>query len=263
MWAHAGAEPLATLLRPPCGYLSGATHTLIFVWVDAHTLTQMGASTKERKTVAPPPSGQVGGPDTRLQKNTSGDALIKELRGEHDAMQLKTFTRWWHSVLSPRGVEVTDLLNQIKPGVIGIQLIEALTGELAGRYNRKPKNQYQHLENQLTFIGQVKAKGLRLVNIGAEDLAAGERKLVLGLTWTLILRCARAVHTLCRHSRAKKKCRQSAESEPLVWRRRVRRRRLTPLPGMPQPARPRTAVRPRTARPRRHPAIPPPPCALG
>ena len=44
------------------------------------------------------------------------------------------------------------------------------------------------LENHNIFLAQLKAKSIKLVNIGAEDLWSGDRKLVLGLTWTLILR---------------------------------------------------------------------------
>ena len=43
-------------------------------------------------------------------------------------MQLKAFTKWWDSWLKPRGHEVTDLMEQIQPGVIDIKLIEALSG---------------------------------------------------------------------------------------------------------------------------------------
>ena len=47
------------------------------------------------------------------------------------------------------------------------------------------------LENHNVFLSQLKAKSIKLVNIGAEDLAGGDQKLVLGLTWTLILRYRR------------------------------------------------------------------------
>ena len=137
-----------------------------------------------KKTVAPPPSGEVGAPG----KSTSIGNVMGNLRTEHDAMQLKTFTRWWHSWLSPRGVDIDDLCTQIQPGVIGIQLIEALSGTLVGRYNRNPKNTFQKGENHNAFLATIKAKGIKLVNIGADDLQAGDKKLVLGLTWTLILR---------------------------------------------------------------------------
>ena len=121
-------------------------------------------------------------------ESSKADAKVKESRQEHDAVQLKTFTRWWNSWLEPRGTAVTDLCTQISPGVLGIELIEALSGALVGRYNRSPKNKFQMVENQGAFLSSVKSKGLKLVNIGPEDLVAGDRKLVLGLTWTLILR---------------------------------------------------------------------------
>ena len=37
-------------------------------------------------------------------------------------------------------------------------------------------------------VCQVKQRGVRLVNIGGEDLVDGNRKLILGLTWSLILK---------------------------------------------------------------------------
>ena len=43
-------------------------------------------------------------------------------------------------------------------------------------------------ENLNIFLNQLKARQIKLVNIGAEDLVEGNQKLVLGLTWTLILR---------------------------------------------------------------------------
>ena len=130
-----------------------------------------------QKTIAPPPSGQAG-----MKRQGSITTAGHELRGEHDAMQLKTFTRWWNSWLMPRGTDVTNLCEQIKPGIIGINLMEALSGQPSGRYNKSVKNAYQAGENQIIFLNSIKSKGLKLVNIGPDDLQAGDQKLVLGLT---------------------------------------------------------------------------------
>ena len=110
------------------------------------------------------------------------------LRQKQDEQQLKTFTRWWNSWLQKRGITVTDLCEQIKDGVIGMNLIELLSASVAGKYNKSPSSRFQMLENNGAFLAQLKSKNIRLVNIGPEDLTAGNRTLILGLTWTLILR---------------------------------------------------------------------------
>jgi hypothetical protein len=58
----------------------------------------------------------------------------------------------------------------------------------APQYNKKPVGKFMQLENHNIFLNQLKAKSIKLVNIGGEDLWSGDRKLILGLTWTLILR---------------------------------------------------------------------------
>merc|ERR1719382_1242455 len=69
-------------------------------------------------------------------------------------------------------------------------LFEVLEGLPDGtnKYTKNPKMKYHKLENQQLFLKQVASKGIKLVNIGAEDLHDGNGKLILGLTWTLILR---------------------------------------------------------------------------
>ena len=56
------------------------------------------------------------------------------------------------------------------------------------KYNRKPTNTFQKGENLVIFLETVKSKGIKLVNIGPDDLQGGNQRLILGLTWTLILR---------------------------------------------------------------------------
>jgi len=110
------------------------------------------------------------------------------MREAQDAQQLKTFTRWWNSVLKPRGVKIEDLVVEVSPGVNPIMLYEELSGTLVKKYSKKPPSRFQKLENQNIFLKSLKEKGIRLVNIGAEDLVDSNRTLICGLTWTLILR---------------------------------------------------------------------------
>ena len=56
------------------------------------------------------------------------------------------------------------------------------------KYNRKPTNTFQKGENLVIFLETVKSKGIKLVNLGPDDLQGGNQRLILGLTWTLILR---------------------------------------------------------------------------
>ncbi|KOO32002.1 actinin-type actin-binding conserved site [Chrysochromulina tobinii] len=98
-----------------------------------------------------------------------------------------TFTRWWNSWLVERQLTTDDLCEDIKLGVLPIELFEILSRSSCGRYVKAPKTSFQKLDNFNIFLEQLKSKSIKLANIGAEDLAGGVRKAVLGLTWTLIL----------------------------------------------------------------------------
>ena len=85
-------------------------------------------------------SGEPKSPDVAkatppgLKKNTS--TVSKKMgnkREVYDMMQLRTFTRWWNSFLSPAGVRVTDLVADVAHGVIPNQLLELLTDSPLGR----------------------------------------------------------------------------------------------------------------------------------
>ena len=86
-----------------------------------------------------------------------------------------------------RQLTTEDLCEDIKLGVLPIELFEILSRSSCGRYVKAPKTPFQKLDNFNIFLEQLKSKSIKLANIGAEDLAGGVRKAVLGLTWTLIL----------------------------------------------------------------------------
>ena len=112
------------------------------------------------------------------------------LRAKQDDLQVKAFLKWWnsHLALHEHPAAMTDLCEDIKPGVLSIKLLEVLSDSKCGKYSKKPISKFQKLENHNIFLNQLKAREIKVVNIGAEDLVLGDRKLVLGITWTLILR---------------------------------------------------------------------------
>lgn len=72
--------------------------------------------------------------------------------------------------------------------MILIHLLEVLGNECLGRYASKPKMRVQRFENVNKALDFVKARGIQMTNIGAEDVVDGNKKIILGLIWTLILR---------------------------------------------------------------------------
>lgn len=103
-------------------------------------------------------------------------------------VQEKTFGKWLNSKLKTRDVEVKDLVADLSDGVNLIHLLEILSNESLGRYASRPKLRVQRFENANIALDFIKGRRIQLTNIGAEDIVDGNRKIILGLIWTLILR---------------------------------------------------------------------------
>ncbi|KAK4106868.1 hypothetical protein N658DRAFT_563589 [Parathielavia hyrcaniae] len=103
-------------------------------------------------------------------------------------VQQKTFTKWLNTKLEARSLEVRDLVKDLSDGVVLIHLLECLSSESLGRYAAKPKLRVQRFENANIALDFIKSRGIQMTNIGAEDVVDGNRKIILGLIWTLILR---------------------------------------------------------------------------
>ena len=74
-------------------------------------------------------------PPPKLEHGAS--AARRNLRGDLDAQQLNTFTRWWNSWLIEANVKVVDLCEEIRPGVISIKLLEVLSDSSCGKVRAK------------------------------------------------------------------------------------------------------------------------------
>jgi glutaredoxin len=103
-------------------------------------------------------------------------------------IQQNAFTRWMNEHLKKRGYHVNNLQKDLCDGILLINLLEIISNKSLGKYNRNPRIPPQKLENNSIAINFMKSEGLKLVNIGPEDITDGKIKLILGLLWTLILR---------------------------------------------------------------------------
>ncbi|KAK2750413.1 hypothetical protein FQN57_003893 [Myotisia sp. PD_48] len=103
-------------------------------------------------------------------------------------VQQKTFTKWLNSKLKARDIAIDDLVADLSDGVILIHILEILGNESLGRYASKPKLRVQKFENANKCLDFIKGRKIPMTNIGAEDIVDGNRKIILGLIWTLILR---------------------------------------------------------------------------
>ena len=90
--------------------------------------------------------------------------------------------------IATRDVAVKSLVSDLSDGIILIHLLEILSNESLGRYASNPKLRVQRFENVNKSLEFIKSKGIHMTNIGAEDVVDGNRKIILGLIWTLILR---------------------------------------------------------------------------
>lgn len=93
-----------------------------------------------------------------------------------------------NSKVISRSVAVKSLVSDLSDGIILIHLLEVLSNESLGRYASSPKLRVQKFENVNKSLEYIKSRGIQMTNIGAEDVVDGNRKIILGLIWTLILR---------------------------------------------------------------------------
>jgi len=88
-------------------------------------------------------------------------------------------------------MSINDLRSDLTNGVPLINLVEIISGGKSvnnGKYNKNPKVRTQMMENAGFALQFLKQEGLKLVNIGNEDIVDNNHKLILGLIWTIILR---------------------------------------------------------------------------
>uniref|UniRef100_A0A0K0EUB1 Jitterbug (inferred by orthology to a D. melanogaster protein) n=1 Tax=Strongyloides venezuelensis TaxID=75913 RepID=A0A0K0EUB1_STRVS len=102
-------------------------------------------------------------------------------------IQMTTFTNWLNYQLRQSNVVVQDLCSDLSDGTLLIQIVEIFqrricTGKI---YNYNP-TEIQCLMNVQMALDALREDGVKLVNIGSQDIVEGNLKLILGLIWCLI-----------------------------------------------------------------------------
>ncbi|RDB17949.1 Alpha-actinin-like protein 1 [Hypsizygus marmoreus] len=104
-------------------------------------------------------------------------------------VQERTFCKWLNTKLELNGYPpMSSLVKDLSDGVRLIQLMEIMGDVSLGRYNKNPRMRVQKAENVNKALEFINSRGVKLTNIGPEDIIDGNLKLILGMIWTLILR---------------------------------------------------------------------------
>jgi len=106
-------------------------------------------------------------------------------------MQLKSFTAWVNLHLGKTGLEVKDLTKDFGDGIKLLRLVEIISEEDLGKYNKKPVIKFQKVENlniPLKYINSF-LKDIGILNsYSAENILEENATLICGMIWSLILR---------------------------------------------------------------------------
>ncbi|XP_050810875.1 spectrin beta chain, non-erythrocytic 5 isoform X3 [Gopherus flavomarginatus] len=143
---------------------------------------------------------------------------IKKLQEQRMSTQKKTFTNWINNVFRRNNVNIViqDIYTELKDGIYLLQLLELLSGESLPRPNCG-KMRVHFLENNSKAITFLKSKQVQVKVIGPENIVDGDRTLILGLIWIIILRFQISSITLDKEEFGARADVLSANEALLIW----------------------------------------------
>mmetsp|Transcript_16036 Transcript_16036/g.48178 ORF Transcript_16036/g.48178 Transcript_16036/m.48178 type:complete len:1595 (+) Transcript_16036:188-4972(+) len=112
-------------------------------------------------------------------------------RGEHqkswEMVQLKSFTAWVNYHLKRGNYPTVGMLAfDLQTGIALHDLLSQLTQRKLPRITANPRMKLQCMLNIKICLDVMAEEGMRLTNIGPEDIYNGNRKLIMAVIWALI-----------------------------------------------------------------------------
>ncbi|KAM4689983.1 spectrin beta chain, non-erythrocytic 5 [Rhinophrynus dorsalis] len=141
---------------------------------------------------------------------------IKKLQEQRMVMQKKTFTKWMNNIYKEHGTQpITDIYTELQDGLYLLCLLELISGEQLPRPARG-KMRVHFLENNSKALTFLKSK-VPVKLIGPENIVDGDRTLILGLIWIIILRFQISSITLDKDEFGASAAVVSAKEALLIW----------------------------------------------
>eukprot|EP00035_Acanthoeca_spectabilis_P020823 m.434769 g.434769 ORF g.434769 m.434769 type:complete len:526 (+) comp17764_c0_seq1:1329-2906(+) len=108
-----------------------------------------------------------------------------------NAVQGEVFTKWVNMKLkegNPKAQEIepSQLGEAFRSGVLLTDLLQVVCEKKPGKIKREVRGKIQEIGNLNVVFTALQKEGVKLVNIGPEDIWDGNQNLILGFLWTLI-----------------------------------------------------------------------------
>ncbi|XP_064148191.1 spectrin beta chain, non-erythrocytic 5 isoform X4 [Loxodonta africana] len=142
---------------------------------------------------------------------------IRKLQAQHTRMQEKTFTNWINNIFQHGrvGIKIQSLYTELGDGTHLLRLLELISGEALPPPNRG-RLRVHFLENNSRALAFLRAK-VPIPLIGPENIVDGDRTLILGLIWVIILRFQISHISLDREEFGASAALLSAKEALLIW----------------------------------------------
>ncbi|KAM6181713.1 LOW QUALITY PROTEIN: spectrin beta chain, non-erythrocytic 5 [Erethizon dorsatum] len=142
---------------------------------------------------------------------------VRRLQARHTHMQEKTFTKWVNNIfrLSQVGIKIQNLYTELADGTHLLRLLELISGEALPAPSRG-RLRVHFLENNSRALAFLRAK-VPIPIIGPENIVDGDKTLILGLLWVIILRFQISRISLDREEFGASAAQLSAKEALLVW----------------------------------------------
>lgn len=114
-------------------------------------------------------------------------------QAEWERIQQKTFTNWTNMHLGKAGKSpIADLLTDFQNGVKLLELLEVISGDPVPKHlpEEKCKMRIHNVENVNKALQFIADHDVKLAGTGSEEIVDGNKKMTLGMVWTIILRFA-------------------------------------------------------------------------